>query len=293
MSLPARAALLALLSLASAPAFAWGDTGHRIVCEIAVGELSAAARAEVDRLIRQDDEFRSFRDACAWPDHPRQRGEEHYANYPRDTPGIRTAECVIGERCVLSAVAVDMAALANHDVSDAGRLAALKFLGHWVGDLHQPLHVSFADDKGGNDVDVSDDLCRWNLHAVWDTCVIHRQLLGFPRIGWRVQRLAARLRDTVPAEQRARLAEEPLAAWAQESFLVATAPATAYCDRRGSVCLYDAGSGQREYSARQPRRRVEVDRRYLQTQRSVVADRLVRAGLRLGALLNRALDPKT
>ena len=60
------------------------------------------------------------------------------------------------------------------------QLESLKYLGHWVGDIHQPLHVSFEDDRGGNDVGVSGTLCRWNLHAVWDSCIIEQGLPGDP-----------------------------------------------------------------------------------------------------------------
>jgi hypothetical protein len=47
----------------------------------------------------------------------------------------------------------------------------LKFLGHWVGEIHQPLHVSFEDDRGGNGILVT-GICGTNLHAAWDTCLV-------------------------------------------------------------------------------------------------------------------------
>jgi S1/P1 Nuclease len=50
-----------------APAWAWGDLGHKIVCQIAFQELNAKARAEVVRLIALDSTFDSFTDACTWP----------------------------------------------------------------------------------------------------------------------------------------------------------------------------------------------------------------------------------
>src|SRR5258708_17221771 len=59
----------------------------------------------------------------------------------------------------------------SNTVSQAEKLESLKFLGHWVGDIHQPLHVSFEDDRGGNSILVS-GLCGSNLHAAWDTCLV-------------------------------------------------------------------------------------------------------------------------
>jgi hypothetical protein len=64
------------------PALAWGDLGHRIICEIAFQELKAPARERVNAMIRQDPEFDSFAESCSWPDHPRHRAEEHYVNLP-------------------------------------------------------------------------------------------------------------------------------------------------------------------------------------------------------------------
>jgi hypothetical protein len=51
-----------LCPIRAAPA--WGDTGHRIICEIAFQELTATARQRVRQRIRLDGEFRRFSDAC-------------------------------------------------------------------------------------------------------------------------------------------------------------------------------------------------------------------------------------
>jgi hypothetical protein len=50
----------------------------------------------------------------------------------------------------LSAIKVEVALLSSNGADDEAKLEALKFLGHWVGDVHQPLHVSLEDDRGGN-----------------------------------------------------------------------------------------------------------------------------------------------
>jgi hypothetical protein len=49
---------------------------------------------------------------------------------------------------VVTAIAADFAALSRAGATDAEKLTALKFLGHWVGAVHQPLHVSFKDVPG-------------------------------------------------------------------------------------------------------------------------------------------------
>src|SRR5262245_38281379 len=62
------------------PRWAWGDLGHKIICEIAFQELNDKTRNEVIRSIALDDTFKSLADACTWLDHPRKRAEEHFVN---------------------------------------------------------------------------------------------------------------------------------------------------------------------------------------------------------------------
>ena len=63
-------------------AWAWGDVGHKVVCEIAFHELNPKALAEVTRLIKKDPQFAAFADSCIWPDHPKRRRVEHFINVP-------------------------------------------------------------------------------------------------------------------------------------------------------------------------------------------------------------------
>jgi hypothetical protein len=155
-------------------AHAWGDAGHRIVCAIAFQELQPAARAEVIRLIRLDPEFRRFSMSCVFPDNPKQRSVEHFVNLARNATAIGGDPCPLSDPCVVTAIQQDGAAPAAA-AADAAKLQALKFLGHWVGDIHQPLHASFQDDRGGNNVGATGP-CQGSLHAVWDACILETQL---------------------------------------------------------------------------------------------------------------------
>ena len=150
--------IFALLSFCG-NAWAWGDEGHQIVCEIAFRLAQPDTRAAVRKLIRSDTEFDTFADSCVFPDHPRKRPTEHFINLPRDSHGLTSDECPQAAKCVLSAILNDSKVLASKSEKPADRLIALKFLGHWVGDIHQPLHVSFEDDRGGNQITVHGD-CR-------------------------------------------------------------------------------------------------------------------------------------
>jgi hypothetical protein len=77
---------------------AWGGLGHEVICELAFLELDATARQRVIALIRQDQEFTTFRASCNWPDRPRQRASEHFVNLPRDARGPLFA-CVLPPAC--------------------------------------------------------------------------------------------------------------------------------------------------------------------------------------------------
>src|SRR5262245_39625340 len=175
------AALTTLMLIGSvAPAWPWGDLGHRIVCELAFHELNEKARREVIRLIRTDQESRTFSDSCTWPDHPKQRETEHYVNVPRDFDKFTAPQCAVASPCLFTAIASDLQVLRTAS-DDAAKLDSLKFLGHWVGDMHQPLHVSFEDDRGGGKIRERGEPCHNTLHSVWDNCIIEQRIGTNPR----------------------------------------------------------------------------------------------------------------
>ncbi|BDX00342.1 S1/P1 nuclease [Maricaulis maris] len=172
-------AVAGLLStiLSLAPAEAYGRDGHRIVCDLAYRYLSEETRSEVDRLVAEDPQFVSFRDVCSWADEVRGTTHRHtapwhYINQARDDPHVDAEDCAEGG-CITSAIDLHAGVFADRSRSDADRLEALKFLAHWMGDIHQPLHVSIEGDRGGNDIEV---LWRGerhtNLHRVWDSEIL-------------------------------------------------------------------------------------------------------------------------
>jgi hypothetical protein len=117
-------------ALMPSSAFAWGDVGHRVVCQIDYDELKPEIKARVDALVAIDPKFRTFPDACTAPDHPHIRSPEHYVDLARSAKAIEVAHpCPVADRCVVSAILNDTRDLAfSLDVSDQLRL--LKSLGH-------------------------------------------------------------------------------------------------------------------------------------------------------------------
>jgi hypothetical protein len=263
----------------AAPAWGWGDLGHQIVCQIAFQELNDKARAEVVRLIALDGTFDSFTNACTWPDHPRKRAEEHFINVPRTLPAIVTAQCQGAPTCLFTAIVTDRELLRTSN-DDQAKLASLKFLGHWVGDIHQPLHVSFADDRGGNFIRESGP-CVNSLHTVWDTCIIEKKLGTDPMT------VARDLLEAVHESDKTAWVAISVEGWANESFQVTRRPSVGYCVRVGTKCVYQKGN--ETYSVGEEEKVVLVNLAYLEQHVPFVRDRLKKAGIRLANLLNTTL----
>ena len=81
---------------------AWGDAGHRVICQIVYEELKPEIKARVDALVAIDPKFRTFPDACTAPDHPHIRSPEHYVDLPRSAKGIEVEHpCPVADRCDL------------------------------------------------------------------------------------------------------------------------------------------------------------------------------------------------
>ncbi|RMY11137.1 hypothetical protein D0868_03302 [Hortaea werneckii] len=88
---------------------------------------------------------------------------------PPETCNVNfSRDCEEDRGCVVSALANQTALLLDLDQTRTTRNEALKFLLHFVGDLHQPLHTE-ALDRGGNQIQVKFDNRHYNLHSVWDT----------------------------------------------------------------------------------------------------------------------------
>lgn len=250
-------------------AHAWGDLGHKVICEIALAKAKPSTRAAIVKLIKADGQFESFADACTWPDHPRKRAEEHFVNLARYASAL-TNDCGVASKCVVTAIAKDFAVLSSDTATRDQKAASLKFLGHWVGDVHQPLHVSFEDDRGGNNIKVSGS-CGNNLHSAWDTCLV------VAAVSTDVGDAAKRLLTSITQEQIQVWIQSDPRQWANESFTITESVQTKYCVKRGDSC--DQANG-----------RVMIDQSYIDANVSIVKEQFQKAGIRLAHLLDKALS---
>jgi len=160
------------MGLAHLQSYAWGRDGHYIIAGIAKAQLTPAARKEVNRLLALEP-GETLESISTWADEHRNPSTAswHYVNFPRSTC-IYDAErdCPDGQ-CVIAAIAKQLEILKS-DPSDEKRLRALKYLVHLVGDVHQPLHAGYLDDRGGNTYQLRAFMRGTNLHALWDSGMI-------------------------------------------------------------------------------------------------------------------------
>ena len=196
---PIAATLALILTLAPMSAHAWGPTGHRLVAALAARELSPAAAREVARLLHGEPEP-TLPGIANWADDIRdsdpalyrRTSRWHYVNIAEEQCGYDAArDCPNGD-CVVEAIRRQRALLADRRQPDAVRAQALKFLVHFVGDIHQPLHDGYASDRGGNTVQLSIDGTGSNLHRLWDSELIASAKLDPPAY------LSALQRQTLP-----------------------------------------------------------------------------------------------
>jgi hypothetical protein len=298
----------------SGKAMAWGPDGHHVVCRIAYDILAPDVRMKVDSLMAADTgghHYTSFADACTYADDVRSMGirpDDHFLNLSRTTKGVTGPDCAGSASCVLTAIASDNAVLESTSASPAEKAKALKFLGHWLGDVHQPLHISFADDRGGNYIKASGGCgSAKKLHSAWDTCLVQYQgklghgaaigdVAGTAQHEAVVFAYADRLRDALSAKQITAWATGEPWQWANESFQITRKPAVEYCVKKKKACQYSATLAslpplpKDHPESELPERTVSVDATYQAQWGPVVEKRLEMAGVRLAAMLTAALE---
>lgn len=269
-----------LLALLPSPALAWWEYGHETIAKIAMAEVRPATRARIAALLRHERSLttptcalRTIEDASVWPDCIRGLKERfsytsnwHYQNVDVCKPFDLKAPCKDGN-CVSAQITRNAKLLADKSLPPRERLMALSFLVHFVGDLHQPMHGGDRGDLGGNRQLGSYGSfagSRLNIHAIWDGYLAERSI-STPPGG------AGGLRGEVRADMAGGSPED----WSRESWEVAR---SIYAEAQGGdPCAPPAARAKLDNDA--------IERRIPQ-----VRDLVLKAGLRLGRLLDEALD---
>ena len=150
----------------------WGQNGHRVTGEIATQYLTKSAKRKIDKLLKGQslafvstfaDEIKSdrkYREFSAW----------HYVNMGLEESYEAAEKNPKGD--LVTAIAKCISVLKDPNSKESDKVFYLKMLVHFVGDLHQPMHIGQKEDRGGNRIKVEWFGQGTNLHSVWDTKMI-------------------------------------------------------------------------------------------------------------------------
>ncbi len=246
--------MIAILALVS-----WGNVGHRTIATIAQNHLTANARAGIRKLIGDT----SLADVSNWADEVRSANPAfastapwHYINlslgynYQQFTDAVKNAKAPN----VYTALQKCEADLKSDTTTARYRAIALKFIVHLVGDAHQPMHVSRAEDQGGNLISVTFNGNPTNLHSLWDSGLLRQHPMT-------VDMLVDDYDKATP-EQIARWQSDDTMKWLYESYLISE---QIYVD-----------------AAKNPR----FTDNYYRTAIPIVQKRILQGGIRLAGVLN-------
>ena len=198
-----------LLALNSGLVFAWGQPGHQLICHVAEQQLEMSTRQWLTKTLAlgeylDGNSSDNFAEACLWADTAkysshRDSYELHFINLPagakeinlkRDCPAM---DCLpIGIRRSL----VYLVQESHGQREDARKAAALRYLGYLIGELHQPLHVSHGEDRGGNNLQIRGFTETTNLHRIWDVLLVNEAGLSYSGSVKRLQRVGS-LSDSI------------------------------------------------------------------------------------------------
>jgi hypothetical protein len=265
--------IVLLASFISTQLSAWGPKGHAIVADIAASRLTPIAKQKLQSLLGPD----SLASIASWADSVRKEHDEsydwHFVDIPKDAPGFSDErDCFRPQdkhkdaltdhhNCVVDRIEIFQKILGDEKASRADRLEALKWLVHFVGDLHQPLHA-IDEARGGNDIKLAvfgspkcgDYDC--NLHWAWDTLLLEHT-------GYSEEEYVGRLNTLIAQKHLENQAGGTPVDWANESHLQA-----------------------RQIMEAKP---AAVDDAYYQVNIELLNQKLALAGLRLATLLNNTL----
>jgi energy-coupling factor transporter ATP-binding protein EcfA2 len=154
--------------------FAWGKEGHMLVADVAEQFISKSVKDSVTKYL----DTLTLEEAAVWMDEIKSDHRNdymkpwHYINIEQDATYVKT-----DEKNIITMLELIIAELQDRSKLTKEQIAKnIKMLFHLVGDLHQPLHVGYGSDKGGNDVHVKYlSKAKTNLHHVWDEDIIHSQ----------------------------------------------------------------------------------------------------------------------
>ena len=228
----------------------------------------------------------TFAKACTWADaikkkkKLKQYNTWHYLNVPRIALTATKNNCSDG--CLTEAILIHHNEF-NTTTNLQNKVQALMFLGHWLGDIHQPLHVSFSSDYGGNKNKITPLVGRCeNLHWYWDECLLYpipksdKKADKFDYLAFKAEILKT-LKHKLPEAPKAQWKNSETIDWANESLTLIREKSFNYCQLKENNCL----SKQND--------KIVITKAYHQHYQNMLHERMLQAAVRLSSLLTEAL----
>ena len=276
--------ILLFSSFISTPASAWGPVGHETIAYIAWDNLNSDAQAKIKALLEPGSNLPSISN---WADEIRPTHKEtapwHYIDLPirKDITKADEAAYCPDNNCILNQLQIFEDILGEYSNDDyskskADRLKALKFIVHFMGDLHQPLHCADDSDRGGNQKTVlfwapwGDDSGKphrieLKLHALWDDLLV-------PDIKEDPRQMATNLEKEITAGDREAWMKGDTQDWIFESYTIAK-----------NKIYPGFEPGDQSHSSH------VLPKDYYEKMRPVVCKQLEKAGIRLAFVLEEVL----
>lgn len=236
------------------PETLWGNTGHRVIGEVAYQRISKRTLKKINSLLDGMSlaQVSTFADEIKSDKRYRRYNPWHYANVKTDETYTESKKNKAGD--IVFAIQKCVETLKNPLSSRADKQFYLKLLVHFVGDLHQPMHLGKPSDRGGNDVKLKWFGRNTNLHRLWDSNMIDDYGMSYSE-------LTANLPKLKTAELK-QIVQAPLMVWVNESHDLAKQIYSSLPDNRNLVY------------------------RYSYDHFETVQMQLIKAGVRLAALLD-------
>jgi hypothetical protein len=243
----------------SAALISWGGVGHKTIGTIAENHLTPAAKAGIRNLIGDT----AIADIASWADQARSTPAYKYTgpwHYLEFTLGMNYQDFkahvnTLDSNNVYGAILKCERDIKSPMTTTAQKAIALKFLVHFIGDCHQPMHLSKASDRGGNDLQIQFNGKGSNLHSLWDSGLINKE-------GKTFDQMAKDYDIATPSQIKQWQSDSPMK-WVFESYQIASK-------------IYD----DMDRNGRKP------DDVYYQANITVVQQRIEMAGIRLAGTLN-------
>lgn len=268
-------AVTTVLALASASALAWGAKGHRLTGLIAAQLIGDDTRAAIKSIMGSANlaKFSLYMDEQKLSLNSRIPGsrEWHYDDVPVCGTQPKSQYCPEGN-CASTQISRYYGILVDDHSTKADRQFAIYVLVHLIGDIHQPLHSSDNDDRGGNNIKVQLPWSRnskLNLHSAWDKEILERRYADENEVVT-AKRLLDAYKDSVPGWQKGKVSS-----WISESHKLGES--VAYGGLPGFSCDTEFAS------------RVMLTDEYVGSAGDLIDQQLVKAGARIAYMLNRAL----